>query len=573
MNIGLGISLVGEQAIFSPSALLAGSTAMVWLDPSDLTTLFQDSAGTTPVTAAGQPVGLVLDKSQGLVLGPELVTNGDFSSGSAGWSTPAGWSISGGQANAAVASGFADLRGATNIASIGKTYRVSFTVSVTSGGVRLYFGGVTSATTLTTSGAYSFIITASAADYVAIIPYGSGGSFTGTIDNISVRELPGFHATQSTAASRPTYGVVPSRGRVNLLTYTEFPNGVSDADIRGGLLTATTFSGVVGNAGIAFGHDGSTTTFAYKSGFAAVSTQYTLSVLVRMTDGNAPSFGAASATAASNDFALIIGGSVPSPSSYTVTSLGGGLFRVSATATTLSTLPSNHTGVLKYSTNSNRTFTTSGWQLELGSAFNSYQRVVSQFDVTDPTGFPSYPCYYLSFDGVDDFLVTPTITPNADKVQVFAGVRKLSDAVTGVIAELSTTLNTNAGTFFMLAPNADGSTSAVFASKGSLPQFGAGAVANIGAAPVTRVLSGLADISADSSILRYNGIQVAQSIADQGTGNYLAYPLYIGRRAGTLLPFNGQLFQLITRFSTANLDVGLIGQTERFVGQKTGVTI
>lgn len=34
-----------------------------WIDPSDLSTMFQDAAGTTPVTASGQPVGLILDKS------------------------------------------------------------------------------------------------------------------------------------------------------------------------------------------------------------------------------------------------------------------------------------------------------------------------------------------------------------------------------------------------------------------------------------------------------------------------------------------------------------------------------
>jgi lysophospholipase L1-like esterase len=34
-----------------------------WYDPSDFSTMFQDSAGTTPVTAAGQPVGKILDKS------------------------------------------------------------------------------------------------------------------------------------------------------------------------------------------------------------------------------------------------------------------------------------------------------------------------------------------------------------------------------------------------------------------------------------------------------------------------------------------------------------------------------
>lgn len=34
-----------------------------WYDPSDLTTLFQDAAMTTPVTAADDPVGAMLDKS------------------------------------------------------------------------------------------------------------------------------------------------------------------------------------------------------------------------------------------------------------------------------------------------------------------------------------------------------------------------------------------------------------------------------------------------------------------------------------------------------------------------------
>jgi hypothetical protein len=50
-------------AITTPLSLFAASEKGVWFDPSDITTLFQDSAGTTPVTAAGQPVGRMLDKS------------------------------------------------------------------------------------------------------------------------------------------------------------------------------------------------------------------------------------------------------------------------------------------------------------------------------------------------------------------------------------------------------------------------------------------------------------------------------------------------------------------------------
>jgi len=48
---------------FSPASLFVNGEQGFWYDPSDLSTLFQDSAGTTPVTAVEQPVGLILDKS------------------------------------------------------------------------------------------------------------------------------------------------------------------------------------------------------------------------------------------------------------------------------------------------------------------------------------------------------------------------------------------------------------------------------------------------------------------------------------------------------------------------------
>lgn len=49
--------------VFNPLTLFTGGKQGVFLDPSDLTTLFQDSAGTVPVTVNGDPVGKVLDKS------------------------------------------------------------------------------------------------------------------------------------------------------------------------------------------------------------------------------------------------------------------------------------------------------------------------------------------------------------------------------------------------------------------------------------------------------------------------------------------------------------------------------
>lgn len=48
---------------FTPASLFASGEQGIWLDPSDLTTMFQDRAGTIQVTADGQTVGKILDKS------------------------------------------------------------------------------------------------------------------------------------------------------------------------------------------------------------------------------------------------------------------------------------------------------------------------------------------------------------------------------------------------------------------------------------------------------------------------------------------------------------------------------
>jgi len=57
-----GQSLLGPPA-WTPAVLFTDGAVGVWYDPADMSTMFQDAAGTTPVTAAGQPVGLILDKS------------------------------------------------------------------------------------------------------------------------------------------------------------------------------------------------------------------------------------------------------------------------------------------------------------------------------------------------------------------------------------------------------------------------------------------------------------------------------------------------------------------------------
>lgn len=68
-GVGIGISNIPTLssrrpvAAFSPLSLFASGAQGVWYDPSDITTLFQDAAGTTPVTAVGQTVKRWNDKS------------------------------------------------------------------------------------------------------------------------------------------------------------------------------------------------------------------------------------------------------------------------------------------------------------------------------------------------------------------------------------------------------------------------------------------------------------------------------------------------------------------------------
>jgi len=51
---------VGNAPAWTPADL---PSLLSWFDLSDLSTMFQDSAGTIPVTASGQPVGRINDKS------------------------------------------------------------------------------------------------------------------------------------------------------------------------------------------------------------------------------------------------------------------------------------------------------------------------------------------------------------------------------------------------------------------------------------------------------------------------------------------------------------------------------
>ena len=199
------------------------------------------------------------------------------------------------------------------------------------------------------------------------------------------------------------------------------------------------------------------------------------------------------------------------------------------------------------------------------------------FHATQPTAAarPTYQTdgtlHWLSFDGVDDWMVTPTITPGIDKAQVFAGVRKLSDAVQMFTETSANAALLNGALFFVFGDSNNAQYSSL--GRGTALVTQQQVVKLVGFfAPDTAVLTVTHDIVGDLSTIRRNGVAGANATGDKGTGNFLAYPMYIGSRAGTSLRFNGQLYSLITRFG-ANLEVAQIESTEAYVAGKTGVTL
>ena len=544
---------------FSPVGLFVTGAQGAWYDPSDFSTLYQDSAGTTPVTAVEQPVGLMLDRSRGLVLGSELVTNGGFATDS-DWTKGTGWTIAGGVATHAA--GTASALDQANVTTPGAWYE--FTVNaVASGGtwaLQLAGGSTTTIGSSLTTGNYTFIAQAAASNTTLRLFAGTGTTLE--IDNISVRELPGNHATQATSASRPVL-----RARYNLLTRSEeFDN----------VFWGKTGTTITANAAVA--PDGTTTADKIVEVTAAstprvgrsfttiISAVYTLSVYAKAAERDQIRIVLQGSGLLGPYFLLTGAGSVSGAGSTTssITNVGNGWYRCVITYTATSTnadpyIATASGGAVIASGDNTKGVLLWGAQLltaaDQTSTGGAYQRIAAatDYDTSNPVFRP-----YLAFDGTDDSFGTSSIDFSAtDEMTVFAGLTKLSDT-SGMIAELTT--GGASGSTYLL-----GSTGYQFRSGGTTLQ-------NVDAAslpaPNTSVLTGIGDISGDVARIRRNGAVIDTNTGDQGTGNYANAAFFIGRRNNTSLPFNGRLYSLAVLGRTAT-DAELASM-EAWVNGKTG---
>jgi hypothetical protein len=484
------------------------------------TTLFVDSAGTQPATVNGL-VGLQLDKSGNGLGSTEFAPT---TTSVAGWTPNANCTIAsvGGEIEitaTAVGVCFADytLTGTSS----GKNYQLTAVcrqgqVAGSGASVALALGSVpySVANTTTTNATVRVIKITTVGTEVLRIRFDS--TVIGQkayFSLLSVKELPGNHRYQTTTGSKPILRGTP----------------VGSTIIANGDFATDT----VWNKGSGW---------SIGSGVATKVAGTTNSLLqsVSVTAGKIYRF------------------------TYTVTATAGGVQPLFSGGTSAF-------GILRSASGTYVEYITANTgNVDAGFTVNAtFAGTVDNVEIVDVSADSVTAPYGLQYDGIDDFLTTASVDFTAtDKMAVVMGVRKLSDAARGMVVEFSST-SANPGTFSIEAPSSVAPTISFF-NTGTLAR---GATVNSApyAAPLTAVLCGIGDISADKTELRINGALVANSPGDLGTGNFGNYALYFGRRGGASLPMNGLDFGGICVGKT--LTATQLASVEKWVSLRTGVTI
>ncbi|NNG75667.1 hypothetical protein HLH10_04875 [Acinetobacter sp. ANC 4277] len=189
--------------------------------------------------------------------------------------------------------------------------------------------------------------------------------------------------------------------------------------------------------------------------------------------------------------------------------------------------------------------------------------------ITDPSGYKS-----LKFDGIDDGYVTQSIDfSGTDKVTVIAAVRKLSDANRAVLIEFGAAVGAVNGSFGIEAPRLNKPNTYSFGVQGSVQPGTISESSPTFASPNSALLAAKGDLLVNvTAKLSVNG--VAQTVGASAFGantKYGNYPIYIGRRAGTSLPFSGQIYALLVIGKL--LDDATTAKIEKEFAKYIGVTL
>jgi hypothetical protein len=605
-----------------PFSLFASGAQGAWYDPSDFSTLYQNSTGTTPVTAVEQSVGLMLDRSRG-----GAGTNGAFRRNLLTYSEQfdnAVWikantgaaSIPTVTANAGTApdgTATADrvqysLGGGTASGDISNFYQTNATTGALTHSIYLKsFDGVSSynmqitdsagaGQPITVTGAWQrFAVSATSAgstNYAIRLRGGATPTNSNTADVLIwgaqletgstatayqpitaswADTMAGTHALQATSASRPVL-----RARYNLLTYSEqFDNAASAWTSANGAVTANqTVAPDGATTADVFLETAITNVHQIYRSITLTTGVHTWSVYLKPNGRTLCWLNAHDGTDNRTWFDLSGSGSVltsAAGNTAAITALTGGWYRISISRTAASTSGFHAFGT---ATADNVTFTigdiTKGfycWGAQLLTAADqtstggAYQRIAAatDYDTSNPVWRP-----YLAFDGTDDNMSTASIDFSAnDEMTVFAGVTKLSDAAVACVMSYNGTSNASAE---MFAPR-NTSTNGDFAfthRTTTVQEVGSGIPV---LSPVTAVLTGISDISAPFLELRRNGAVIQTNTTALAANNYTSGTIRIGHRNGNFF-FNGRLYSLAVLGRTATTEE--LTAMETWVNGKTG---
>ena len=571
MRLPMNLMVAARSPNAVIEALFAAGEQGAWYDPSDFSTMFQDAAGTTPVTAVEQPVGLILDKSMGLVLGAELVTNGGFDTDT-GWTNGTGITISGGClvfTSAAGTYASQTVSGTADEAYCEVTLVVS---SVSSGAIGFQLDmAVGSEIRITSPGTYTY--RRKQYQHYTNLYVMSYGTTTAQVDSVSVKKVTGNHASQSTTTKRPIL-----RARHNLLTYSEqFDNaawtkqeiGIQSVSSGVQKITPTAVSGV---------HYVSSSVAGTTIGGAFFSVEFKASGYSKVGICESAQTGSfATANLQTGQLITIETGCKLEPLadgwyrlSYKVfddvSHPGIGFWLIVALPDSyVSGPPGAHSFVGDGSSGVLVRNAQVGKNTSLVANFMTtfvcptYQRIAAATDY-DTVGFP----HYFDFDGTDDSLATASIDFTAtDKMSVFAGFKTSDESGFEGLVQLGTVASGGFWTY-------TGNNALEFKTQGSTGISAINAAYAPSATSVLTVSANLAGATgADCLSLRKNGASLASATVVAGAANYQNAALKIGEATGVYLL--GRIYGLIILGRTAT--AAEITATETWVANKTGVTL